>query len=77
MVGGRKNGKPQAAEVLAIIVLTPLDREGDIRCYRFSEIRSRSLISGFGQQFIHPLEKPSIRSLLARGEFMHAACGTG
>ncbi len=30
-----------------------------------------------GDQFVHPLEKPSIRSLLARGEYLYAACGTG
>ncbi len=30
-----------------------------------------------GDQILHPLEKPSIRSLLARGEYLYAACGTG
>lgn len=30
-----------------------------------------------GEQFVRPLEKPAIRSLLARGEYLYAACGTG
>jgi hypothetical protein len=30
-----------------------------------------------GQQLLHPLEKPEIRSLQARGEYLYAACGTG
>ncbi|MCH7752151.1 MAG: hypothetical protein IH898_08365, partial [Planctomycetes bacterium] len=30
-----------------------------------------------GQKLLHPFEKPQVRSLQARGEYLYAACGTG
>ena len=55
----------------------PKNYEEHLEHHRELQIAHEHPGKDIGQQIVHPLEKPSIRSLLARGEYLYAACGTG